>query len=116
MSKPRPLPPPAADRRSQARASASEEIRLVAPSGQVFQATVVDRSLRGLRVQLGDASTLPTELTVLSRDSGAVHVARTVWRTPPYAGLSISRTIDMRSATGADTGEFRRLWREHIGR
>ena len=104
------------DRRSHPRDAVSDPVKLVARSGQVFEALAVDRSLRGLRVQLSQAAILPTDVTVLSRSAGAVYLARIVWRTPPYAGLSISRTVDMRTASGPDTNEFRRLWREHIAR
>ena len=39
-----------------------------------------------------------------------------VWRTAPYAGLSILRTVDMRTASGADSAGLQKLWREHIAR
>ena len=106
----------APDRRAHVRDEVSDPVRLVTRSGQVFEATAVDRSLRGLRVRLSEAAILPSEVTVLSRNAGAVYLARIVWRTPPYAGLLISRTIDMRTASGPDTSELRRLWREHIAR
>ena len=51
---------------------------------------------------------------MLSRAKGSAMRAQVVWRTAPYAGLSISATIDMRTAQGPDTAELRRLWREHI--
>ena len=105
-----------ADRRVHPRASASETVRLVTSSGHAYDALVVDRSLRGLRVHLEQAATLPTEVTVLSRGAGAAHVAKVVWRTAPYAGLSIARTVDMRTASDPDSAGLRKLWREHIGR
>ena len=108
--------PSPADRRLHPREAASETVRLVAPSGHAYDAVVVDRSLRGLRVQLDAAGTLPSEVTVLSRNSGAAYVAKVVWRTAPYAGLSISNTVDMRTASGPDSAGLRRLWREHITR
>ena len=106
----------AADRRAHIRDAVSDLVKLITRSGQVFEAMAVDRSLRGLRVQLSEAAFLPSDITVLSRSAGAIYLARIVWRTPPYAGLSISRTIDMRTASGPETSEFRRLWREHIAR
>ena len=106
----------AADRRLHTRETASETVRLVAPGGHAYDAVVVDRSLRGLRVQLEAAGTLPSEVTVLSRSTGAAHVARVVWRAPPYAGLAISRTVDMRTAAGPDSAGLLKLWREHITR
>ena len=108
--------PFAGDRRLYPREAASEAVRLVAPSGHAYDAVVVDRSLRGLRVQLEAAGTLPSEVTVLSRSTGAAHVARVVWRTASYAGLSISRTVDMRTASGSESAGLLKLWREHIAR
>ena len=106
----------AADRRLHPRESASDPVKLVTRSGQVFDMVVVDRSLRGMRVQSHDVASLPSEVTVLAPRSGAVHEARVVWRTSPYAGLLLTRSVDMRSAAGSETAELRRLWREHITR
>ena len=106
----------AADRRLHPREAASETVRLVDRSGHAFDAVVVDRSLRGLRVQLEAAATLPSEVTVLSRSAGAAYVAKVVWRTAPYAGLSISSTVDMRTASGPESAGLLKLWREHIAR
>ena len=110
------LAPSADDRRLHPRAAASEPVRLVSLSGHVYDARVVDRSLSGLRVQLDEAATMPSELTVLSRSAGAVYMAKVVWRTVPYAGLSITRTVDMRTASGPETAPLHKLWREHIAR
>ena len=105
---------PDADRRSDARHAASEPVKLVGAQNRVFEAEVVDRSLRGLRVRLDAAAALPSELTVLSRASGAAHMAKVVWRSAPYAGLSIQKTVELRTASGPETAALRRLWREHI--
>lgn len=105
-----------ADRRLHPREAASEKVRLVTPSGHVYDAQVVDRSFRGLRVQLDEASKMPAEVTVLSRASGVVHVAKVVWRSAPFAGLSITGTTDMRTAAGPESAALHKLWREHIGR
>jgi hypothetical protein len=106
----------AADRRLHPREAASDPIRIVTESGAVFDATVVDRSLRGMRIECADGGSLPGEVVVLSISAGAAFVARVVWRTPPYAGLFIVRTVDMRTASGPDSDRFRRLWREHLRR
>ena len=106
----------AADRRLYPREVASETVRLVTTGGHAYDAVVVDRSLRGLRVRLDQAATLPTEVTVLSRGAGAAHMAKVVWRTAPYAGLSIARTVDMRTALGPEAAGLHKLWREHISR
>ena len=108
--------PPDADRRIHPREAVHEEVRLVGGGGHVFDVLVVDRSLRGLRIQFAGAATLPGDVTVLSRSAGVAHVAKVVWRTAPYAGLSITRTVDMRTATGPETATLRKLWREHIAR
>ncbi len=52
---------------------------------------------------------------MLARPAGAVHMAKVVWRTAPYAGLSIVRTVDMRTASGPEPAGLHKLWREHIG-
>ncbi len=88
----------------------------MAPGGQTYDALVVDRSLRGLRVELDQAAILPSEITVLSRNAGAIHLAKVVWRTAPYAGLAITRTVDMRTASGPESAGLHKLWREHIAR
>ena len=85
-------------------------------SGHTYDAAVVDRSFRGLRIRLDQAAVLPGDVTVLARSAGAVHVAKVVWRTPPYAGLSITRTVDMRTAAGPEAAALHKLWREHIAR
>lgn len=106
--------PPGAERRQHPREAANETVKIVSAGGHAFDAVVVDRSLRGLRVRLEAAASLPSDVHVLSRTSGSVHIAKVVWRTPPHAGLSISRTVEMRTATGSDTADLRRMWREHI--
>lgn len=116
MPDPAPVSASAAERRLHPREAASDRVKLVAGSGAVFDVTVVDRSLRGMRIEFAGAASLPTEVTVLSPATGSVHMARVVWRTAPYAGLLVSRTVDMRTATGPDTANLRRLWREHIAR
>ena len=105
---------PDADRRLEARQAASERVKLIGAQSRAFEAEVVDRSLRGLRVRLDQAASLPAEVTVLSPASGAAHIARVVWRSAPYAGLSILKTIELRTASGPETAALRRLWREHI--
>ena len=105
-----------ADRRLHPREAADEPVRLITVGGHAYDAVVVDRSLRGLRILLDQAATLQGEVTVLARSAGAVYVARVVWRTPPYAGLSITRTVDMRTSAGHDTAGLHKLWREHIAR
>ena len=103
-----------AERRSHIRETASDPARLVTPSGQVFNVTVADRSLRGLRIYFADAGSLPTEVTILLPTLGMVYLARVVWRTAPYAGLLVTKSVDMRRATGPDVAELRLLWREHV--
>ena len=106
--------PTPADRRQDPREGASEAVKLITVGRHAFEAEVVDRSLRGLRVRLADAAALPTEVTVLSRATGSAHLARVVWRTSPYVGLSLLKTIEMRTASGVEAEELRKLWREHI--
>ena len=105
-----------ADRRLHSREAASETVRVVTADGHAYDAVVVDRSLRGLRLRLDRTAALPSEVTVLSRAAGAVHMARVVWRTAPYAGLSITRSVDMRAASGAQVAGLHKLWRGHIDR
>ena len=85
-------------------------------SGQVFEAAAVDRSLRGMRLRLAAVASLPTELTILVPTAGVAHPARLVWRTAPFAGFLLLRTVDMRTAGGPGEADLRRLWREHIAR
>ena len=56
------------------------------------------------------------EVTVLSRATGCGRTGRrVVWRSAPYAGLSISATIDMRTVfRPRGRPNCARLWREHI--
>ncbi len=108
--------PSASDRRQDRRTTACDAVKLVAATGQVFDAMMVDRSLRGLRIETAKAASLPPELTVLSRAMACVYRAQVVWRTAPYAGLSISQSVDMRTASGPELSDVRKLWREHIGR
>ena len=105
-----------ADRRQHAREAADEPVRLVTAGGHAYDAAVVDRSFRGLRIRLEQAAILPGEVTVLARGAGTVHLAKVVWRTPPYAGLSITRTVDMRTAAGPEAAGLHKLWRDHIAR
>jgi hypothetical protein len=105
-----------AERRLHPREATSEAVKLVSGTGAVFDAVVVDRSLRGMRIEFGGVSALPSEVTVLSPATGSAYLARVVWRTAPYAGLMVTRTVDMRTATGSDTANLRKLWREHIAR
>jgi hypothetical protein len=108
--------PNASDRRLYPRESVSDAVRIVTAAGAVFDATVVDRSLRGMRIECAEGASLPSDVTILSLSAGAAYVARVVWRTPPYAGLSILRTVDMRTATGSESERFHKLWREHLRR
>ncbi len=116
MNDPAPTGDALADRRLYPREQVSEHVRLVGSTGHVFDANVVDRSLRGLRIRLSDAATIPTEVHVLSRAQQVVYAARVVWRTPPYAGLSISAATDMRALPNSGSARVHKLWRQHIGR
>ena len=108
--------PSFAERREHVRASTRDDVKLVTTSGRVFTVAVVDRSLRGLRLRSADVALLPTKLTVLVPSAGLAHLARLVWRTAPFAGLVLLRTVDMRAASGAHDEPLRRLWREHAAR
>ena len=103
-----------AERRQHVREGADDPVRLVSRSGHAYDAVVVDRSLRGLRIRYDDAAMLPSELMVLSRSAGAIHVAKVVWRTAPYAGLAVASTVDMRTASGPDSARLHMLWREEM--
>jgi hypothetical protein len=103
-----------AERREHPREAANEPVKVVTGGGHVLPAVVVDRSLRGMRLRIDDVSALSGELTVLHPTRGLAQFARIAWRTAPYAGLSITRSVEMRTATGADTVQLRKLWREHI--
>ncbi len=102
------------DRRLHFREASSEAVRLVTSGGYAYDGVVLDRSLRGLRVQIDPAAKLASDLTVLSRGASAAHMAKVVWRTGSYAGLSITRTVDMRAAAGPEAASLHKLWREHI--
>ena len=104
------------DRRLHPREAVREAVRLVTPTGRAYDAVVVDRSLRGLRIEIDAATILPAEMSVLSQSAGAVHMAKIVWRTGSYVGVSILRTVDMRTASGPEAASLHKLWREHIGR
>ena len=103
-----------ADRRLDPRQPSEDAVKLVTRGGHVFDAVMVDRSLRGLRLQLGEAGTIPSEVTVLARSMGAVFMAQVVWRTPPYVGLAITSSVDVRKSSGPESAGIRKLWREHI--
>lgn len=104
------------ERRQHPRQSAHGQVRLATRSGHAFDAELIDRSLSGMRVRLNEADAVPVELSIVWLAGAVVYDARVVWRTPPYVGLSIRRTVDMRSPAGAKDLEASRLWREHAGR
>ena len=106
-------PAPFDDRRAESRQAAQGRVRLVLASGHALDAELVDRSLKGMRVRLEAAGSLPPEVSVLSLANAAIYQAKVVWRSPPYAGLTVSRTIDMRTRDAARDVEAQRLWREH---
>ena len=116
MSDAAPMGSSFAERRRDERVAASDAVKLVTGSGQVFAVTAVDRSLRGLRLRSADVAALPVELTVLVPSAGVAHLARLVWRSAPFAGLLLLRTVDMRTASGSGEEPLRRLWREHAAR
>jgi hypothetical protein len=105
--------PSADERRAEPRHAAAGGVRLVLKSGHALDAELVDRSLKGMRVRLGDAGALSPEVSVLSVANAAVYEARVVWRSPPYAGLVLTRTVDMRAPATARDAKVQRMWREH---
>lgn len=105
--------PSPADRRQEPRHAASGRVRIVLKSGHVLDAELVDRSLKGMRVKLADAGSLSPEVSVLSVAGAAIYEARVAWRSPPYAGLILTRTVDMRAPAADKDAHLHRLWREH---
>jgi hypothetical protein len=114
---PHPDPQAQADeRRAHPREATHEQVRLVlGKGGQAVDATIVDRSISGMRLRLDGAYTV-TEVTVLSPATGRAYEAKVVWKSPPHMGLSIVRTIDMRTASGPDTAVLRKVWSEGLAR
>ena len=106
---------PYTERRHDVRIAATDAVRVVTSGGHVFDAVAVDRSLRGMRVSSPHVASFSSELTLLVPSAGVAHLAHLVWRTAPYAGLLLLRTVEMRAASSSSEAELRRLWREHVG-
>lgn len=116
MSKPVPEVRPE-DRREHPRSPAQGRLKLIpgslaAPRGPALDVELVDRSMTGLRVRLEHAVSLSGDVVLLSASTGQAYEARVVWKTSPYMGLQLRRTVDVRSATGAESAALRKLWRE----
>jgi hypothetical protein len=105
------------DRREHARSPAQGRLKLipgsiVAPRGPAFEVELVDRSMTGLRVRLDRDANVSGDVVLLSASTGQAYEARVVWKTSPHVGLQLRRTVDVRSATGAESAALRKLWRE----
>ncbi len=105
------------DRREHSRSPAQGGLKLIpgsiaAPRGPTFDVELVDRSMTGLRVRLDRDASFSGDVVLLSASSGQAYEARVVWKTSPHVGLQLRRTVDVRSATGAESAALRKLWRE----
>lgn len=74
--------------------------------------TIVDRSMRGLRVRLPSGASVPNEFYVLELATGAIHEATVVWKSYPDIGLSIRSTQNVRASASPKFSRLRDIWRD----
>ncbi len=64
-------------------------------SGGSISCLILDISVSGARVQLLDEALPDSGMTLVDGRTGALHEAKTVWRSGPFAGVSFTSTISL---------------------
>src|SRR5579875_2672390 len=101
---------PYADRRESPREPVRIAVKAVFGKNATLDATVVDRSLKGMRLRLPPGQTVPGDFTLLEPATGQVHEVLAVWKAYPDVGLSVRRSYPIRSASGPAGAQLLKIW------
>ncbi len=97
-------------KRSEPRDPARDPARLVLERDFVVNATIVDRSLKGLRLRLPQGTAVASTLTALDLSRGMIHQVKVIWKAYPDIGVQVQSSFDVRTGDGAGAAAMRRLW------
>ena len=111
-----PPSPSGADRRQHPRESVRLPAKIVTRVGEALDATIVDRSLRGMRIRLGKDAFVPKEISILELNAGVAHEAVVVWKVQDDLGVALKASHSVRMGVGPQAEKLRKLWSEAVSR
>jgi hypothetical protein len=99
------------ERRSEPREPAHDPARLLR-DGDVMDALIVDRSLKGLRLRLPQGAAVGANMTMTALDLNRlmIHSVKVVWKAYPDIGVQVQSSFNVRTGEGPEAAAMRRLW------
>jgi hypothetical protein len=94
-----------------------EPVRIAAkaifgPKNDTIDCTIIDRSVRGMRIRLSPNASVPIHFTLIEPATGAAHQVTAVWKAYPDVGLSIRESFNIRFANTPAAKQLQRIWRD----
>ncbi|HEY5107722.1 MAG TPA: PilZ domain-containing protein [Caulobacteraceae bacterium] len=84
------------------------------PSQMTAPCTILDLSLTGARIRLGESELLGEPMFLIVLKNALAFRARVVWRRAEHTGLSFIAYFDLAKPGADDPKILRRLWLSHI--
>jgi hypothetical protein len=110
-----PLSPDASTQERRAHPREQVQVAVKAVFGKTNTAldgTIVDRSLKGMRLRLAAGQSVPNDFILLEPGTGQVHEVRSAWKAYPDVGLLVLRSYPI----GAAGPQLQRIWRDATSR
>jgi hypothetical protein len=100
------------EQRSEPREAAHDPARLLLDRDDVWEALIVDRSLKGLRLRLPKDAPGDLTLTFMALDlnRGMIHQVKVIWKAYPDIGVQVQSSFNVRTGEGPQAAAMRRLW------
>ncbi len=101
----------AGDRRASPRESVSLPAFLLLAGDELVSCTIVDRSLEGFRIDLGEAvTTVPDRFLMVDLLGGIGHEAQVAWRGGSFVGARSLRRHDLHEPQAGVAAELKKAW------
>jgi hypothetical protein len=100
------------EKRSEPREAARDPARLLLDRDMIMEATIVDRSVKGMRLRLPIGATVAANLTLTALDLKRATILRVkvIWKAYPDVGVQIQASFNVRTGAGPEADAMRRLW------
>jgi hypothetical protein len=100
------------EKRCEPREPAHDPARLLIEPHGVWDALIVDRSLKGMRLRLPQDTPAAVNLTVTALDlnRAMIHQVKVIWKAYPDIGVQVQSSFNVRTGDGPQAAAMRRLW------
>jgi hypothetical protein len=100
------------ENRREPREPAHDPARLVIEPHGVWDALIVDRSLKGMRLRLPRDTPAAVNVTVTALDlnRAMIHQVKVIWKAYPDIGVQVQSSFNVRTGEGPQAAAMRRLW------